>query len=61
MHPHASACPLMICVFQSGPFQPDLAISHILAKLMALQQEIRYGGCVAQQLMDQYYLEPGYL
>ena len=51
----------MICVFQSGPFQPDLAISHILAKLMALQQEIRYGGCVAQQLMDQYYLEPGYL
>ncbi|EKX43308.1 hypothetical protein GUITHDRAFT_110724 [Guillardia theta CCMP2712] len=54
---------------QQGPFQPDLAVSHILAKLKALEQEIRSGGCGGscvsrqdvQQLLDQYYLEPGYL
>ncbi|EKX38135.1 hypothetical protein GUITHDRAFT_115688 [Guillardia theta CCMP2712] len=54
---------------QQGPFQPDLAISNILAKLKVLEQEIRSGGCggscmtsqQVQQLLDQYYLEPGYL
>ncbi|EKX50295.1 hypothetical protein GUITHDRAFT_104106 [Guillardia theta CCMP2712] len=54
---------------EQGPFQPDLALSNILAQLKALQQEIRSGGCggscvsqqQVQQLLDQYYLEPGYL
>eukprot|EP00960_Hanusia_phi_P017700 521154-Hanusia_phi.AAC.5 len=54
---------------QQGPFQPDLAISNILAQLKALEQEIRSGGCGGScaslqemhQLLDQYYLEPGYL
>ncbi|EKX38199.1 hypothetical protein GUITHDRAFT_115744 [Guillardia theta CCMP2712] len=58
-----------LLVTQQEPFQSNLAVSHILAKLKALEQEIRSGGCggscvsrqQVQQLLDQYYLEPGYL